>query len=375
MKKKVLFLIECMSIGGAEKVLIDLVNNLDKNKYNITVMMVFKYNTYGEREFIFNKYFDEHINVKYMFNNKFDLGYKLYNVILNRIDNSVIHKIFIGNKYDIEIAFYEGLPTKIISKSNNAKSFKIAWLHTDSGNRTAKFSENMIQKENMMYKRFNKIIAVSKAVEKSFNNIHSNISNTCVKYNPIDTNEIIFRSQESIDIDFSGELKLIAIGRLVEVKGFKRLINVVKRLSDENYNIGLTIIGDGPLKDDLKHIIKLNNIDERINVIGFKKNPYKYLKKSDVLVCSSFAEGYSTVALEAITLNIPIITTKCSGMEEVFGDRECGIICDNSENGLYEAIKEILTKKYLINKFKQECKLRAVNLRIDNTIKKIEEIL
>lgn len=373
--KKVLFLITCMTTGGAEKVLIDLVNSLDKYKYDITVMLVYKKSIYDKNTINFNKYFNNNIRVKYICNNDFELLYRIFNISLNRINNKIIHKIFIGNKYDIEVAFSEGLPTKIISNSNNKKSNKIAWLHTDSKNRTRNMNSNLLNDEKYMYSKFDKLVAVSSSVCKSFQDLYGTFNNINVKYNPIDTNKIINKAKEVVDIEFDYNIKFVAVGRLTEVKGYERLIQVVRKLKDEKFEFRLFIIGDGELKSKLENMIEEYNLLDSVILLGLQENPYKYLSKCDVFVCSSFIEGLSTVVLEAISINIPVITTNCNGMREIFGGYECGIICENSSQGLYGALKNILLEPNLIDKYSNNCKYRANQFSIDRAIKEIEKIL
>lgn len=373
--KKVLFLIACMSIGGAEKVLVDLVNNLDSNKYDVTVMTVYKKNIYDKNYIKVEDYFNKNIKLKYMCDNSSDIMYRLFNISLNRINNKIIHKIFIGNSYDIEIAFSEGLPTKLISSSTNRNSNKIAWLHTDSLNRTRDMKDETLFKEKIMYSNFNKIVAVSKGVAESFERLHGGFKKVYVKYNPLDIDKIINKSHEDVTIKFEKNVRFIAIGRLTEVKGHERLIEVSKRLRDDGFKFQLFIVGDGELKNKLNDMIHEYNLSETIKLLGLQNNPYKYLAKCDVLVSSSYIEGYSTVVLEAINLSIPVITTQCNGMSEIFGENECGIICDNSSNGLYDALKRVLINPHLIDEYSKQCKIRSENFKIDKIIKEIEEVL
>ncbi|WP_195986767.1 glycosyltransferase [Clostridium sp. D53t1_180928_C8] len=373
--KNIVFLITCMSVGGAEKVLIDLVNNLDKSKYNITVMLVYKENIYDTRNIKFDNYFNDNIKIRYMCNNSSRLLYRLFNIALNRLNNKCIHRIFIGNKYDVEIAFSEGLPTNIISKSINKKSKKIAWLHTDSKNRTKNMNLDSIKYEKNIYLSFDEIIAVSKSVAESFENIHNLEDKVNVKYNPIDIKKIREKSREKIDLRKSDKMRFISIGRLTPIKGHERLIRAFKNLKEDGFDFELLIVGDGELKENLKGLINSYNLQNEIILVGLQTNPYKYLSKSDILICSSFVEGYSTVVLEAINLYKPVITTNCNGMREIFGDNECGIICENNDVDLYKALRRIISDKNIVKKYIDECKLRSLHFNIKNIIGQIEEVI
>lgn len=373
--KKVLFLITCMSIGGAEKVLIDIVNSLDESKYNITVMLVYKNSIYDKEIYKFEDYFNKNIKVKYMCDNESKFKYKNFNRVLNRINNKYVHKLFIGNKYDVEIAFSEGLPTKIISSSTNKNSKKVAWLHTDSINRTKGQSEREIKKERIIYSKFTNVVAVSNAVAKSFEKLHNGLGYVQVNYNPINVEKISIQAKENVDFKFSQYLNLISIGRLTEVKGYERLINVMYKLKKEGFKYQLLIVGDGELRERLVNLVDKYNLNDMVILIGFNSNPYKYLSRSDLLICSSFVEGLSTVVLEAITLNKPVITTKCNGMDEIFGENNCGIICENSEKGLYDSIKKVILNPQLLEQYSIGCKQRASEFEISKIRRKVENLI
>lgn len=375
MKKKVLFLIECMSIGGAEKVLIDLVNNINKDIYDVTVIKIYKENIYNQNA-KFATEFNEDITVKYLCNNENKLVYRLFNFLLNRVNNKLIHMFFIGMKYDVEIAYYEGLPTKLISASMNKKSKKIAWIHTDTKNRTKEFNLDSLEKEKEIYSNYDKVVGVSQEVVKSFKSVFNNINDVEVKYNPIDSKYIQDKGKGKIEINKKKDcITFITIGRLTPIKGYSRLINILARLKKEKFKFQLWIVGDGECRKDLENQVKELGLNDEIILLGFQENPYKYLMKADLYVCSSFIEGYSTVVLESICAKVPVITTNCPGMKEIFGGFKCGKICDNNEEALYNELRNILKGRHQISYYKEQCKERLLDFNINKTIKSIEDIL
>ena len=114
-------------------------------------------------------------------------------------------------------------------------------------------------------------------------------------------------------------------GRLTQVKGYDRLVRVCAKLRDMGYEFSVAILGKGEEEENIKKLISENSLEERIKLLGFQENPHKFIRNSDVFVCSSYAEGYSTAVSEAVILGVPVVTTECSGMREIFGDEECGI--------------------------------------------------
>lgn len=394
-KKKVLFLIHTLQVGGAEKVLVDLVNNLNKEKYDITVMTVI--NTGAFRDSL-----DKDINYKTIFNipfinkksdnkgnkksgNLLDNGSKIKKVLADLyrkawrfINCSKIYKKYIGNEYDVEIAFLEGIPAKIIAASNNKQSKKIAWIHVDllEERKSEKFFKDIYDEKNT-YNKFDKIVGVSKVVKEQFLKKFSyeDSDKFIIKYNPIDVENILKKSEEIIDDIEKDKITLCTVGRLTIQKGYDRLLEVVKKLNDEKCKYDLWIIGVGPEEEKLKEYINYNSISN-VKLLGYKENPYKYIKNADIFVCSSRAEGFSTVVSEAIILEKPIVTTECAGMKELLGENnEYGIIVDNSVEALYEGLSCILKNKKVLNEYKQKVKERKQLFSLDKTIRETEELL
>lgn len=394
-KKKILFLIHTMQVGGAEKVLVDLVNNIDKEKFDITVMTVI--NTGAFRDSL-----DSDIEYKTIFNipfinkkqdkkgnkksgNLLDNGSRIkkvladiYRMAWRFVSCSRIHKKYIGDKYDVEISFLEGIPAKIIAASSNKNSKKIAWIHVDllEERKSEKFFKNF-KEEKSVYEKFDNVVGVSKIVKeqfiKKFN--YTDTDKALVKYNPIDTDKIINKSTEEMEDVEKNKMTLCTVGRLTIQKGYDRLLEIVNMLNKEGLEFDLWIIGVGPEEQKLKEYIEKNNL-RNVKLLGYKENPYKYIKKSDIFVCSSRAEGFSTVVSEAIILEKPIITTECAGMEEMLGDNnEYGIIVKNSTDALYEGLKNILTDGEILEKYRNKIVNRKEEFGLEKAVKEVEELL
>ena len=374
--KKIMFMIESMVVGGAEKALINIANNLDKTKYDVTVLSMFKYSVYDGYDYKFSEMFNKDVKVKYLIDNSNKIKYKLFNYLYNKIPKTLIYKHFIKEKYDIEVAFYEGFPTIFLSNSTNKKSKKIAWLHTDSKNAFGHLDENGIKEIKKIYSKYDSIVGVSKSVTNSFKSIAGNEEKLITRYNIVETKNIIDKSKEGIYTSLiNKKFKMITVGRLIPIKGYDRLLECIKRLSDEGFNFELWIVGDGSEKSKLQKYIEENNLTEVVKLLGFKDNPYKYLNHCDLFVCSSIAEGFSTVATEALVLGKPIVTTNCSGMEELFGENECGIITENSTQELYKGLKTVLENKELFNHFREEAIKRSKFFSLENGLKEMEGVL
>ena len=368
MKKKILFFINTLNGGGAEKVLVDLVNNLDKDKYDVTVQTIFNIGVYQNS-------LDKSIRYKTIFS-KYNriVAYIFIKLIYYKIGLRHIYKKYINDNYDIEVAFLEGVPTKLLSISPNPN--KYAWVHIDLYNYYGheKIFRN-VEENSVCYQRYKKIICVSESAKKGFKRRFGFDDNVIVQYNPVDEKKIIELAEENVDeISISDRLKIITVGRLTKQKGYDRLLNVVNRLKNEGFDFELWILGEGEDRVLLEGIIREKDLGSCVTLYGFQRNPYKFMRSADLFVCSSIAEGFSTVVTEATILGLPTVTTDCSGMVEIFGDQEYGMIVNNSVEGLYGGLKKMLTDKKLIEFYRTKALERGKMFKLNKTIKDLEGI-
>ena len=374
--KKVLLFVDNLDEGGVSKVLFDLLENINREKYDITIMALYNNGMYKDKIKEYGKF-------KYCFDipepNDNSLKANLYRKYwggMLRLPEKFMYKWFIKEKYDIEIAFVHGWSTKFISGSNNKKSKKIAWVHADlvTWDKVDGVFKNL-EHHKKAYSKFDEVICVSQTVKEGIEKKY-NVKNAKVLYNPINREKILKLSNEKIDdINHSNKFKLISVGRLSKEKGYDRLLRVVKKLVNEQIGCELLIIGSGKEYDKLNSYIKNNNLEYNIKIVGYKENPYKYVKSSDLFVCSSLSEGYSLVIAESLVLGIPVVSTKCSGPIEILRNGENGLLVENSEEGLYKGLKEIINSNELYINYKNRAVKEGTKFGVDNFIKSVEEIL
>lgn len=373
--KKILIVAPSLAVGGMEKVLINLVNLLPQENYNITIKTI-----YDNFELASN--LNENIKYSSFYktckNKKIDyIKVRLYTFMLKKFTPKLLYRLLIKERYDTEIAFFRGAAIKIISGSNNYESNKLAWVHTDFTKCTGIFDwfNNEEQTKNA-YRKFNKIVCVSQYAKEKFIEKMEIDDNVIVKYNINLTDDIKKKSKEKIQERFrEDKFRICTVGRLVEAKGYDRLLRVHNKLIKEGFDYDLVIIGDGPDKEKLSKYINDNNLNSSVYLLGSKSNPYKYIKDSDLFVCSSRWEGFSTVISEAVILEKPVLTTRVSGTEELFLDNKYGLITENNEQSLYEELKEILMNKDLYTYYKEKIKERSSFFDQEVLAKEIENIL
>ena len=378
--KKVLFLIDSLPGGGAEKVLVDIVENLDRSKFDITVMTSLGGGVHVDnikKNVKYKPFFKELKRKKTILEKViYKVRCKFRYLFFKYVPAPVIHKIFIGNGYDIEIAFLEGHATKIIGASNNKYSKKYAWVHTDliENNWSMRFY-NSLEEQIENYNNFDSVYCVSTQAKDSFIKLTKRIHNVFTFYNPV--NEVKIRELAmSEGFSFtSSQFNVITVGRLTKAKGFDRLLNVHKRLINEGINYHLYILGEGEERPTLEKFINENQLGATVSLLGFHSNPYKYMKAADLFVCSSRAEGYSLVVAESLILEVPVIATNCTGPCELLGFGEYGLITDNNEEGLYQGMKQMMIDKKLYEHYKKQCLKRSQDFNLIETIRKLEDIL
>jgi len=380
-KKKILIRIGSLRHGGAEKVLVTFLKNIPADKYEIDLLL----------NLCSGKYLTEipkWINIYYLnrgemitTNRLQDIPSKAFRVIYQKLLKSfpsLLYKFILKNrKYDIEFAAIHGFRDEILS-SPQKSSKKVIWIHNDL--RKTEF-HNYTDAEIRKFFGFDKIMVISEQIQQDFENQarNDNERNRIIRiYNPLDTSEILQKSEAAVSNQLPVNIDqplFLSVGTVFPQKGFDRLLKVHKRLLGEGFNHKVLIVGDGY---DFENIKKLKNeldINETVTMLGFTDNPYPYFRQADFFVLPSRYEGFPTVLYEAITLNKIIIATEVSGVREMLNDGELGLIVENSEQGIYEGMKNILTDPELGKTYQNKIANFTHPFSLENSVKKIEEIL
>jgi len=376
--KHILFMIDSLGEGGAEKVLINILRRMDTQRYKITVFLLYKQGTYIEQvpDYVKVKFFV--LGNEMLKNRVFSkLLYKVYRKIvmnLNKILGGwIIYKFFIKEEFDTEVAFLEGDACLFVSNSKNLYSKKIAWIHTDLEKRIT--MDRL--KEKRALEKMNQIICVSNGSEFSVIKLYPELAYKIkVIYNPIDSSEILDKAQEKIDFNFkSHKFTFISVGRLEAPKGYENLIKVHKALIDEGISHHLIILGEGRLRNKLERMICDLNITDSITLLGFIQNPYPYVKKSDAMVISSVYEGFPLAMAEGLILGKPIVSTNCVGPSEVLNNKYGILVEVGNLEELKENMKRMILDKNLREYFSNKALERSRIFDIDKTIMEIDKIL
>lgn len=374
---KILFILPSLTLGGLERALVTLANALTERGHNVTVLVL--NNVYDLKD-------DLNPSVRLIYKSAKPhkimkripyIRYKFYDDGMweTRASAKTLYKYYVGDeKYDVEIGFFRGLSVKIISGSTNKTSTKLAWVHSDFKHcRGITNNFGNIKKTKAGYAKFKKIVCVSKQAEDSFREVIGLKDKTTVINNIIEEETITQLSKEPIEIHKS-KFTMVSVGRLTYAKGYDRLLKVVKRLNDSGYDFDLWLVGGGEDEEMLKKYAKDNNLSN-VKFLGKKPNPYGYMKAADLYICSSYFEGFPLTVSEAVLLEMPILSTDCSGSNEILAGGEYGMLVDNSTEGLYNGINDLLKNKGVLDTYKSKAILRKPFFDKEKILGKIENLL
>lgn len=362
MRKKIMFFLFSLSGGGAERTVVNIINNLDQTKFEpLLVLGTDKNNDYY---YLLNK----NIRVRVLGCTKLRYCTLKLSKCIKQEDPDLLFSTINANNIILllaKILSFSKVPT-IVREANN---------RTQSGSVT--FFNKIITK--ILYNYFSdKVISLSEGVKNDLiRNFHVREQKINVIYNPIEVDKIQALSKEVVH-DFNknkNEKILVAVGRLVEQKDFKTLIKAFNRVSKE-VNVRLVILGKGPKEKELKQLAEDMGIQHKIEFLGFKQNPYKYMRLADVFILSSKWEGFGHVIVEAMSTGTPVISTNCqSGPEEIIKDNKYGILTPvGNDKELSEVTISLLKDKKMQNELRERGRERAKDFDVKKIAHKYEEV-
>ncbi len=366
--KSVLFLIPTLSHGGAEKVLVNLVNNLENSKFDITVQTLFDGG-------VNKQYLKPHIKTKSVYKKVFPANSYLFALF----SPEFLYKRFIKEHYDIIVSYLEGPTARIVSGCTNENTKIVSWIHCKMDTeKAASVGFRNFKEAKKCYNKFDYTACVSQWVKNWFVDTFDFKNPIGVLYNTIETDEIITKSNEPIDdITLDKDVfNIISVGKVIAVKAFMRLARIHKRLLDDGIKNHIYILGVGDEQPKIEKYLADNNLTDTFTFLGYNTNPYKYVRDCDLYVCSSLSEGFSTSVTESLIVGTPVVTTLCSGMQEMLGENnEYGIVTENNEDALYEGVKKMLTTPNMLENYAQKAFERGKYFSTEKTTKAVEDML
>ncbi len=375
MKKRILFVLQSLRMGGAERVQVTIANKLASEGYDVTIltwkpMDTFRNNLDPRVRWIY-KAPDEHLGNRIPY-----IRHKLYDGVMweERATPKQFYRYYVGReKYDVEIAFFHGIAVDIIAGSTNKKAKQIAWVHN---NLERLETEEEVRKAKEMYRRIRHIVCVSKGSRESFINTIGDTGDVRVIYNMLPEKEILEKANEEPEVTVNkAAFHLVLVARFHAPKGYKRLIEAVVRLRQEGKDLSLALVGEGTEEGLIRDLIRENGAEEYISVVNGKNNPYPYIKESDLLVCASYKEGYNLAVAEAMILGVPVLSTDCIGPRELLDGGKYGMLTENSGEGLYNGLKQLYDSPELLEEYRKKALERRDFFDEDKIFAQIAEVL
>lgn len=373
MKKSLLFVMNNLTCGGAEKSLISLLETIDYSLYNVDLFL-FKHEgifinklpkevrlLQGPMNY---KYFDMPIKKSLMeLIKKRDFKTSFYRMVLGYLaktenNGAVIEqKIWkymsrsideINKEYDAVIGFQEKNPIYFCVDKVKAKR-KIGWIHTDYNKLGIDF-----RKEKVYFGKLDYIVTVSEELvnilknnfpeyEKKFVCIHNIVSSKMIRKMSLEQVEFKAEGDKSIS--------LISVGRLAKEKGLDISFEAVDRLVKKGYDIKWYLIGEGNVRKELERSIKERNLEEKIILLGLKENPYPYIRQSDIYIQTSRYEGKSISIDEAKILAKPIVITNFETADNHIKNHVDGLIAEMDSISVADHLEKLINDEMLRRKF------------------------
>lgn len=366
MKKRLLFVVESLSGGGAEKVLSVLLKFFDHNKYQITICPIVDTGIYCEEVKKYVDFYSPIVSYHGNFIRKFWNKIK-YKLIYSILPLRWVYWCFIPKNNGVEIAFCEGFATKLLSYSTNYKAKRFTWVHCDLKSQPWPILQGIYrdkEEEADVYRKYDKVVCVSRQTEHVMKDYYG-LSNTITIYNPLDNGEILQSSKHICPLKVkSSQFNIISVGRLEQVKGFDLLIPIIRSIREKGMDVHLWIVGEGTEDNALKLLTKEQGVEKNVTFTGFMKNPYSLMSQMDLFVCSSRAEGFSLVIAEAMLLGIPVVSMNCAGPKELIALCGVGTLCNSIEE-LEQAIEDKSKEKNYCEKGKMIFDVKEVVLQIE----------
>lgn len=392
MKKKIIFRSGSLRMGGLERVLIEVLQTIDKEKFDIYLVI----DDDCGKENIFEK--DIPKDIPYFFlkpekliretekykEKKKNIIYKLmYNLMMEK-ENKVMYRNMQRILKDIGeidvIVDFDGGASKYIEKLDIKK--KIVWIHNSIPN--LKKKEGKIKRFGKRLEKYDRVVAICDEMKEEIENIYPNLKGKVSRiYNPFnferieklmeDERELTKEQKKMLNEDYC-----IAIARLDNVqKDFLTLVRAYKFVKESGIQDKLYIIGDGPSKEEIINEIKKLSLEENIKLIGLSKNPYIWLKNSKLFVHSSKYEGLPTVLIEALICNKMIISSNCpTGPKEILKNESCGKLFEvGNIKELGDYLIEFLTNKNNRELYEKNVILRKEEFNKNKVIKEYEKLI
>ena len=355
MKKRLLFIIDSLNCGGAEKSLISLLPLLDYSRLDVDLLI---FNRGG----VFEKYLPPQIHI--IRHNLYESGH------INRINRFIHQLIFsfrirygkkrhgaenhwramhevvnrLRGEYDAAIAYQQGLPTFFLATKVDAKK-KIAWINADVFE--AGYDMNYCKQ---FYDKMDNLVAVSEKLSEKLGTRAPwmKLKLDCIYdiINPDIVHRLALEPVDDMTIE-SGEISIVTVGRLTKPKNHLLAVDAAKVLKDKDVAFKWFFVGEGEMRPAIEGRIRELELDQNVYLLGLKENPYPYMANADIYVQTSSFEGFGMTIAEAKILKRPVVSTNFDIVHDQIIDRKNGVIAEMTPESVANCIIELSRDKRL----------------------------
>lgn len=328
MRRKILIITKHLRVGGTEKMLLRILKQWLSLNYEIDIVLL--YNSVTLRDDVLMR-----CHITSIFPEKSPQAKQLVKSDPGSIYRSKIHKL-----YDIEIAFQEGLPTKLVANSPNRLSYKIAWVHTYFLQYHFSASAyNSLEEEAKIYKKYNKVVFCSSSAQTAWNHVllMPDVSEEVI-YSPLDSDSPSRIRQEDPLLPPT----FLTLSRLSPQKGLIRLLEASALLKQRTTKYRVLIVGDGELYHELTAQANTLGLEKNVVFSPATQHPFTYLTKCIAYINTSYTESFGLSMQEALYAEVPVIAMDTLGAVEVLQNGRFGCIIPQDPEKLCDAMERVL---------------------------------
>ena len=373
---KILVLHGHLSMGGEERVLLNVLRNLVELNYDVDLLITWNH----KENNLFENEIPKKVNYEFLFdsyNGKNKLIKEIYRIKAKTTYLKKIEKKIKNEKYDIVIDYSSNL---LKYDNFDIKIPVFAWIHF-SLTFGEKLTLEKIKKYKKQYKKYSKIFAITRVMKEEFiNKVGIDEKKVELVYNPIDL-KLIQKKAENVEKKYENYLKqdyFLQVSRLTQQKQPEHLVDIYYKLKQSGIKEKLYFIGDGEKKEIIKQKIKEYNLEDDIILLGQIENPYPFFKNAKLFVHTAKYEGLPTVLLESLALGTPVVSYDCpTGPRDILGkNSEYGeLISLNDKDMFVEKVLELMNSKEKYEKYKKLSLIRANDFSMENNKVKLKELI
>ena len=373
---KILVLHGHLSMGGEERVLLNILRNLVELNYNVDLLITWNH----KENNLFENEIPKKVNYEFLFdsyNGKNKLIKEIYRIRAKTTYLKKIEKKIKNEKYDIVIDYSSNL---LKYDNFDIKIPVFAWIHF-SLTFGEKLTLEKTKKYKKQYKKYSKIFAITRVMKEEFiNKVGIDEKKVELVYNPIDL-KLIEKKAENVEKKYENYLKqdyFLQVSRLTQQKQPEHLVDIYYKLKQAGIKEKLYFIGDGEKKEIIKQKIKEYNLEDDIILLGQIENPYPFFKNAKLFVHTAKYEGLPTVLLESLALGTPVVSYDCpTGPRDILGkNSEYGELISLNDKGMFvEKVLELMNSKEKYEKYKKLSLIRANDFSMENNKVKLKELM